>query len=125
MSKIISSVADLTRYLTSYPNEVTFGDEPPEVVLDRYHAPGCVIASDGIEMDRQRLLDHVRPARRRVAEVRVDVIDALVSDARVAARYTLTATLRNGGEIATEIHMFGRLADDGRMQRVDQLTRVP
>ncbi len=42
----ISTARDLTHYLTSYPDEITFGEEAPEVVLDRYYAPGCVIAND-------------------------------------------------------------------------------
>lgn len=123
MSKLIGSADDLIHYLTSYPAEMTFGDEAPEEVLDRYHSPDYVIVNDGLTLDRQRLIDHVRPARRRAAAVSVDVLDALVSGDRVAARYVLTAEMRKGGVIATEIHMFGRLDALGRLQRADQLTR--
>jgi len=42
---------------------------------------------------------------------------------RVAARYTLTADMMSGTTIATEIYMFGQLSMDGRLQRVDQITR--
>lgn len=123
MSKLIGDADDLIRYLTSYPAEMTFGDEAPEEVLDRYHSPDYVIVNDGLALDRQRLIDHVRPARKRVAAVDVDVLDALVSNDRVAARYVLTAEMRKGGVIATEIHMFGRLDAVGRLRRADQLTR--
>lgn len=124
MSRIIADADDLVRYLTRYPEEVTFGDEPPETVLDRYHTYDHVLVNDGIALDRQRLLDHVAPARRRASAVAVEVKDALVAGNRVAARFVLTAHMRKGGVIATEIHMFGTLAPDGRLRRTDQLTRV-
>lgn len=124
MSKIIETAEDLTRYLTDYPREVAFGDEPAETVLDRYHTADYVVVNDGVALDRQRLLDHVRPARKRAADVSVDVKDALVDGDRVAARFVLTAQMRRGNAIATEIHMFGALAPDGRLRRADQVTRT-
>ncbi|WP_422772757.1 hypothetical protein ACN28C_07115 [Plantactinospora sp. WMMC1484] len=80
--------------------------------------------TDGVRLDRQRMLDHVRPARKRAASVRVDVHEALVAGDRVAAAYTLTATMRRGQVVTTEIYMFGQVAQDGRLRRVDQLTRT-
>ncbi|WP_330180469.1 hypothetical protein OHB26_29220 [Nocardia sp. NBC_01503] len=50
-------------------------------------------------------------------------MNTLVSGDRVAARYTVTATMRTGRTIATEIYMFGDLAPDGRLHRVDAMTR--
>lgn len=58
-----------------------------------------------------------------IKQVHVDVHDALVMKERVAARYTLTAVMRRGQVIVTDIHMFGELAPDGRLQRVEQLSR--
>ncbi len=124
MSRTIGDADDLVRYLVQYPEEVTFGDEPPETVLDRYHTRDHVLVNDGIVLDRQRLLAHVGPARKRTSAVVVEVKDALVAGDRVAARYVLTAHLRKGSVIATEIHMFGTLAPDGRLRRIDQLTRT-
>jgi hypothetical protein len=54
----------------------------------------------------------------------LDIHEVLVCGDRVAARYTLHAQTR-GRDIVTEIHMFGQLAPDGRLRRIDQLTRVP
>jgi hypothetical protein len=31
--------------------------------------------------------------------------------------------MRKGHVVATEIYMFGQLAADGRLQRIDQITR--
>lgn len=122
--KAIRDQADLVDYLTQYPEQIAFGDEPPEVVFDRYHAPDFVMASDGIPLDRQRMIDHARPARRRARAVQVEVQDAVVAGDRVAARYVLAADMRKGDRIVTQIHMFGRLASDGRLERADQLTRT-
>ena len=115
---------DLAGYLRGYPAEITFGDEPVETVFDRYHRPDLVWVNDGLALDRERLLAHVRPARKRAIGVDVDVLDALTEGTRVAARYVLTARMRKGTTIATEIQMFGRLAIDGRLSRVDQITRT-
>jgi hypothetical protein len=120
----LTTTTDLIAYLTRYPHEVTFGEEDPATVLDRYHTPDFELVNDGVPLDRRRLLDHVRPARKRAAAVRVDVHEALVDGDRVAARYRLAAAMRSGNTIVTEIYMFGRLAADGRLHRATQLTRA-
>ncbi|MGH3736318.1 MAG: nuclear transport factor 2 family protein [Micromonosporaceae bacterium] len=115
---------DLIGYLTRYPEEIAFGADAPEDVLDRYHTPDYHVVNDGVRLDRQRLLDHVRPARKRASAVRVTVHDALVDGERVAARYRLDAVMRTGRTIITEVYMFGLLAPDGRLRRAEQLTRT-
>ncbi|MGN9779353.1 nuclear transport factor 2 family protein [Micromonospora sp. H33] len=115
---------DLTSYLIRYPQEAGLGDEEPATVLDRYHTPDYELVNDGVLLDRKRLLDHIRPARKRAAGLRVEVEQALVDGDQVAARYRLIAELRNGGTITTEIYMFGELAADGRLRRAIQATRT-
>ena len=114
---------NVAAYLSRYPQEVTFGAEDAAAVFDRYHTPDFVMCNDGIDLDRARLLAHVRPARRRAKAVHVEVHETLSAPGRVAARYTLTADMIKGNTIATEIYMFGQLSTDGRLQRVDQITR--
>lgn len=115
---------DLLHYLMEYPVEITFSEQPPADVFDRYHASDYVVVSDGISLDRQRLIDHATSARKRVRSVTIEIHEAFVHADHVAARYVLTAEMRKGSRIVTEIHMFGRLAADGRLQRTDQLTRT-
>lgn len=115
---------DLAQYLVEYVDAVAFGADDPADVIDRYHTPDIVWHSDGIALDRARLVAHGRPARKNVTACRVDVAETLVSGARVAARYTLSATMRNKREIVTESYLFGELADDGRLRTVHQLTRT-
>lgn len=114
---------DLTAYLTNYPREVAFGNEKPDTVFDRYHTNDFVLVNDGLPLDRERLLAHMRPARKNALEVRTEVHETLTSGDRVAARYTLTAVMRRGIPIVTDIYLFGRLAADGRLHRVDQISR--
>ena len=116
--------ADLAGYLVRYPQEAGIGAEDPATVLDRYHTPDYELLSDGVRLDRQRLLDHIGPARKRAAALQVDVEQALVDGDEVAARYRLTAELAKGGVIATEIYLFGTLAPDGRLRRAVQVTRT-
>jgi hypothetical protein len=116
-------VVDVAAYLTRYPQEVAFGEEDAGTVFDRYHTPEFVMCNDGIHLDRDRLLAHVQPARKRAKGIRVEVHEAISAADRVAARYTLTAEMATGSTIVTEIYMFGRVAADGRLERVDQITR--
>ena len=116
---------DLHGYLTNYPQEISFGDEPAEDVFDRYHTPDYVLYNDGLPLDREKLLAHVRPVRKRASRIYVEVHDTVRQDDRVAARYTLGAVMRKGGNtIVTEIYLFGQLAADGRLQRGDQISRT-
>jgi hypothetical protein len=114
---------NVAAYLSRYPQEVTFGEEDAGTVFDRYHTPDFVMCNDGIQLDREKLLAHVRPARKRAKGVRVEVHETMSTADRVAARYTLTAEMATGNTIATEIYMFGQLSADGRLRRVDQITR--
>lgn len=120
----IRTEADLVGYLTRYPVEVTFGDEPSEAVFDRYHREDFLMVSDGVSLDRKRLIDHVRPARKRATAVEVEVHDTVVGEGFAAARYTLTAIMRKGSPIVTEIRAFSTLAPDGRLLRTDQFTDI-
>ncbi len=115
---------DLAGYLVRYPQEAGLGDEEPATVLDRYHTPDYELVNDGVRLDRKRLLDHIRPARKRATGLRVEVEQALVDGDQVAARYRLIAELRKGGTITSEIYMFGELAADGRLRRAVQATRT-
>jgi hypothetical protein len=124
---VISSTSperDLVTFLTSYPEEMAFGDAEPGEILDRYFTADFEYYNDGVLLDRERLIAHVRPVRTNVVGVRVDVHEALVSGDRIAARYTLHADTRKSGVLVTEVCMFGHLALDGRIHRVDQITRI-
>jgi hypothetical protein len=115
---------DLVGYLKSYVEEMAFGEEDPASVVDRYHTPDVVWHTDGLRLDRDRLIAHARPVRRKASSCRLSVHETLTSGNRVAARYTLESVVR-GQVIVNEVHMFGELAPDGRLRRIDQITRTP
>ena len=113
----------LAGYLTRYPQELAFCGEEPAAVFSRYHTDDFVLRNDGIDLDRDRLLAHARSGRRNVEEITVEVHEVVASGSRVAGRYTLTAVMRRGQVIATEIYMFGEVTADGRLRRAQQLSR--
>ena len=115
---------DIRAYLIGYPHELAFGADDAHVVFDRHHTHDFVLVNDGQPLDRSVLLAHVRSSRKNVTGVQVEVREALVSAHRVAARYTLTAVMRKARVVVTEIYMFGRLAADGRLEHIDQITRI-
>lgn len=115
---------DLGLYLTRFHHEMAETDEDPAAILDRYCTRDFEQWNDGLRLARDRLIAHARPARKNVTRVRTDVQDLLVASDRAAARYTLTATMRDGSTFASEIYMFGTFAGDGRLRRIDQITRV-
>ena len=117
------SERDLATLLASAPREMVFGDDEPAAIVDRYYAPDFEQDHDGIRFDRERLVQHARPARKNVVSVRAEVHEVLVSGDRFAARYTLHTVMRQGATLADELYMFGRLAADGRIRRIDSTTR--
>jgi hypothetical protein len=118
-----TTAESLHRYLTEYPKEMARGEEDPETVLDRYFTPDYTFRNDGILQDRQRVLAHARGVRRKAPEADVEVHESLTDGHRVSARLTLRARM-GGRRIDTEIYMFGEMAEDGRLSRVDSITRM-
>lgn len=126
----ISSEHDLTDFLVAYTHDMALSDEDPGTILDRYFIPDFEYCNDGLVIDRQRMIDHARPVRKNVDRSGiagdgsgVEIHEALISGDRIAARWTLRTTLRKGKTFTAEIYMFGRLAPDGRIRRIDQTSR--
>jgi hypothetical protein len=109
-------------FFESFTREVIAGGDAAEVV-DRYYTPDVEQVADGVTLDRQRLIDHLRPVRKNVVSCSYDVHEAMRSDDRLAARFTIHAELRRGRTISTEVYLFGELAPDGRIRRTTQATR--
>ncbi|WP_101790166.1 hypothetical protein [Nonomuraea indica] len=127
----INSERDLADFLITYTRDMAASDEDPGAILDRYFVPDFEYRNDGLVIDRQRMIDHVRPVRRNVDKEALasdewagaEIHEALVSGDRIAARWTLRTRLRRGRTFVAEIYMFGRLAPDGRIRRIDQISR--
>jgi hypothetical protein len=92
--------------------------------MARYFHPEYRQVTDGEELDYGGVTDHLRILRQRVARGRIDVLDALQDGDQVASRHRVTAVKPDGGEIETEVYLFGRFADDGRLVRVVETARM-
>jgi hypothetical protein len=114
----------MSEFLSAYPRAMALSDEDPGSVFDRYHTPDAVYVSDGLALDRTRVVDHARPARKNVESCDVDVHGIVHAGADVAAHYTLIARMRKGRTVTTHITMLARLAEDGRVAHIDQVTRT-
>lgn len=112
----------LADFLTSFTDEVLCGGDPAAIV-DRYYTPDAVQIADGIRIDRDKLIAHVRPLRKNLLSSRIEVHESLANGNRIAVRFTLHGRLRKRA-ISTEVHFFGEFAPDGRMRRAHQLTRA-
>lgn len=111
-------------FLASFTEAVVRGGEDPEHAVDRFYTPDIVQVSDGVRLDRDRLVAHIRPVRKNLADYRVEVHEALADGDRIAARLTIHARMRKGQVIATEVHMFAQFTPDGRLHRSHQVTRT-
>lgn len=109
-------------FYDSFTSEMLAADEPAEVV-DRYYAADVLQVADGIEIDRDKLIAHLRPVRKNLVSWRYEVHEALLDKEKLAARFTIHAQMRKGRMISTEVYLFGELTSDGRLRRSTQVTR--
>ena len=115
------------RFVADFFNTFTeqaLGDDDPDAVVDRFYTPDVVQVTDGVPLDRARLVAHVRPVRKNLVAYRYEVHEALADGDRVAARLTIHAELRHERAVSTEVYLFGEVTPDGRIRRVHQLTRT-
>ena len=92
-------------------------------IVDRYYTPDIEQVVDGVTLDRQRLIDHLRPVRKNLVAWEYDVHEAMRSGDRLAARFTSMRSCGEGRTISTEVYLFGEVAPDGRIRRTTQATR--
>ncbi len=107
--------------------EVCFGDEdayPLEATVDRYFTPDYQQRTDGELVDRDGFVDHVRALRAIVSKGQIEVIEVIREGRRIADRHRVTVTKRDGTVSQLEVYLFGEFADDGRLRRVDEVSRV-
>ncbi|MFC5185309.1 nuclear transport factor 2 family protein [Actinomadura harenae] len=122
----IRSEQDLSEFLAAYTRDMVEPDQDPAEILARYFVPDFEYCNDGLVINRERMLAHTRGLRKRVSPSDVqslDVHEAVLSGDRFAVRYTLNVAMGKGGDFSAEVYMFGHLAADGRIRRVDQTTR--
>jgi len=109
-------------FVSSFGRALLHTDEDAAAIVDRYHTPDIVQIADGHRMDREKLIAHARPIRKRRPSTRLEVHEAVAQADRIAARYTMHVEDR-GRRFALDVHFFGRFTADGRMREAHLLTR--
>ena len=124
MTVDLSAERFVEEFYDSFTRDAMAGEEEAADVVDRYCAPDIVQVADGIELDREKLIAHLRPVRKNLVSWRFEVHEAHRTGDRLAARFTIHAEMRRGQKVATEVYLFGELTPDGRLCRSNQLTRA-
>jgi hypothetical protein len=123
----IDARTDPGTFIARALGEVCFGDEgryPLEATIDRYFAPDYEQRTDGEIADRNDFIEHIRALRAVVASGEIEVIEVVRQGDRIADRHRVTVTKRDGARSQLEVYLFGQFAEDGRLQRVDEVSRL-
>jgi ketosteroid isomerase-like protein len=110
-------------FFTSFTDAVVHGSEDTSDLMARYYTRDVVQVADGVPLDWDRLLAHLRPVRKNLRQFRFEVHEAFRDGGRIATRFTIHAQMRKGGPVSTRVHMFAEFTPDGLLRRAEQLTR--
>ncbi|MFJ2771680.1 nuclear transport factor 2 family protein [Streptomyces sp. NPDC087300] len=115
-------------FFTTFTDELTRHgvDDDFTPLMERYYTRDVVQIADGVRLEWDRLLAHLRPVRKNLegGSYRFDVQEALADGDRIAARLTLHVRDRRERLIDMEIQMIARFTADGRMRAAHQISRT-
>ncbi|MFE5934294.1 nuclear transport factor 2 family protein [Streptomyces sp. NPDC056470] len=111
-------------FFTTFTEAVVHGSDDPAGVMARFYTRDVIQVADGVRLDWDRLLAHLRPVRRNLTDFRFEVHEALQGGDRIATRFTVHARMRKSGPVSTLVHMFAEFTPDGLLRRAEQLTRT-
>ncbi|OEV04190.1 nuclear transport factor 2 family protein [Streptomyces oceani] len=128
MRSLVQSTPEqfMTKFFTTYHEEVVRGSGDPAPAMARFYTPDIVMISDGVRLNWDKLVAHIHPVRKHLAEddeARFEVHEALADGNRIAARLTIHAAMRKK-LISTEVMQFCEFTPDGRMHRSCGFTRT-
>jgi hypothetical protein len=106
--------ADPAAYLAQALGDVCFGDEET-FPLER---------TDGELVDRAGFIAHIKAVRGSVLQGQVEVQEVVRDGTRIADRHRVMVTKRDGTVSVLEVYLFGEIADDGGLRRVDEISHV-
>lgn len=92
--------------------------------IDRYFAPDYRQYTDGEVVDRDGFTAHIAALQARTVAGRIEVLEIVRQGNRIADRHEVTVTKRDGTTSRLEIYLFGELAEDGRLRRVNEVSRL-
>ena len=123
----VSLDTDPAGFVETALNEVCFGDDelhPLAATIDRYFTPDYRQYTDGEVVDRDGFAAHLAALRAVTAAGRIDVLEIVRQGNRIADRHEVTVTKRDGTTSRMEIYLFGEVAADGRLRRVDEISHL-
>lgn len=98
-------------------------DQPVEHVLSRHLTDGYRQSTNGEWIDRATFAQQLAQLRQFVEHVEIRVLDELTVGSVYAERHTIHITGRDGSVQGQEVFLFGEVADDGRLDSLEELVR--
>jgi hypothetical protein len=99
-------------------------DTPVAEVMNRHFAPGYRQRTDGVWADRDQVERNLTRIRAALRSVRIELLDELTDGRAYADRHVLTVEMTDGTAQTRESYLFGRRAEDGRFERIEEVTLV-
>jgi ketosteroid isomerase-like protein len=116
---------DLVSHVQRVLNEVCFGDpDEVEAAIKKNFSPDYVQVSDGNRLVYNDFVAHIRHLRGHLVSGTVEVHEAVRDGDLVADRHTLRAVKVDGSEVVGDCYAFTHYAEDGRILRVNEISRV-
>jgi hypothetical protein len=97
---------------------------PIEAAIDKHFAPGYRQRTDGEWSDRAEFAEHIAHLRDVVATLSIHVHEELSDGPLYAERHTVELTKTDGSPVVTEVYVFGERAEDGRFDRIEEVTML-
>jgi hypothetical protein len=119
--------ADKAAFIETALADVCFGREdshPLAPTIDRYFTPDYTQRTDGETTDRAGFAEHIAALRALTAHGSVTVREVVTDGTRIADRHEVSVTRHDGSTSRFEVYLFGEFASDGRLRRVDEITRA-
>jgi hypothetical protein len=99
-------------------------DTPVAEVMARHFAPGYRQRTDGTWADWAQVARNLTRVRTAIRSVRIEMLDELTDGRAYADRHVLTVEMTDGTAQTRESYLFGTLAEDGRFERIEEVTLV-
>ena len=99
-------------------------DTPVAEVMARHFVPTYRQRTDGTWAEWSQVARNLTRIRTAIRSVKIEVLDELTDGRAYADRHVLTVEMTDGTSQVRESYVFGRLAEDGRFEWIEEVTLV-
>ncbi|MCF8604244.1 nuclear transport factor 2 family protein [Gordonia sp. HY442] len=99
-------------------------ETPLDEAVSRHFTENYRQRTDGDWDDRAGFVQHIAHLRSIVSNVEISILDELQTTNRYADHHIAHITKRDGTEVLQEVYLFGHVADDGRLEQVEEVTMM-